>query len=137
MAPHGEVLVWGCRADDLSVLRHACRLEGQSVLVLKRTAEVARQAASGSPLALVLGIGRRSRTRLDVIPVFRAVRKELPVIVIADEDSLELERRARRAGIFYYLVHPIDSREVKAVLEDLLRHAGSARSQVSSEDRMK
>jgi DNA-binding response OmpR family regulator len=96
-------------------------------LVLKGTAEVARRAASGCPLALVLGIGRRSRTRLDVIPVFRAVRSELPVIVIADEDSLELERRARQAGIFYYLVHPLDSREVKAVLEDLLRHAGSRR----------
>lgn len=63
-------------------------------------------------------------THLDVIPMIRAVGKELPVIVVGEEDSLDLERRARQHTVFYYLVHPLDLKEVKAVLDDVLRRAG-------------
>ena len=73
------------------------------------------------PLALVLGVGHDTLAHLDMIPLIRAVRRELPVILIAEDASLELERRARQHKIFYYLVHPIQRSEVRAVLEDLLR----------------
>ena len=53
--------------------------------------------------------------------MIRVVRRELPVILIAEDASLELERRAREHKIFYYLVHPIERSEVEAVVEDLLR----------------
>jgi hypothetical protein len=45
------------------------------------------------------------------------------VLVVADEDSLELERCVRQQGIFYYFVHPLQSPEVEAVLKNLLRRA--------------
>jgi DNA-binding response OmpR family regulator len=62
---------------------------------------------------------------LDVIPMIRAVGKDPPVIVVAEEDSLDLERRARQHPVFYYLVHPLEQNEVKAVLDDVLRHANA------------
>ncbi len=62
---------------------------------------------------------------LDVIRTIRAARSDLPIVVIGEDDSLELERRARQEKIFYYLVHPIDRAEVEAVLKDILRHAGT------------
>ena len=47
----------------------------------------------------------------------------MPVIIVAEEDSLELERRARGKSIFYYLVHPIDPSEVEALLKNVMRCA--------------
>lgn len=94
--------------------------------IVKRPVEMAQQAVARRPVAVVLGIGKRMRASLEVIPVIRAVWSGVPVIVIADEDSLELERRARQAGIFYYFVHPLDRSEVEAVLKDVVRCSGGS-----------
>jgi DNA-binding NtrC family response regulator len=116
-----ELIVFGCREDDLAVLGQAIGGRGPAVRVERSAAEFAQQAVSRRPLAIVLGVGMRSIAHLDVIPLIHTVRKSLPVIVIAEEDSLELERSAREKNIFYYLVHPIERAEVQAVLKDVQR----------------
>jgi DNA-binding response OmpR family regulator len=118
-----ELLACCCRDDDIAVLRAAAGPNGPVFRVVDNPMKVARQAVARRPVALILGVGQRSLANLDVIPLIRAVRSDLPVIVIAEEDSLELERRVRQKGIFYYLVHPIEPSEVEAVLADALRCA--------------
>ena len=116
-----EVLVFGCRDDDCAVLLHALGPEGPLLRTTATATEFAQRAISRPPLALVLGVGMPMIAHLDMIALIRAVRSSLPVIVIADDDSLELERRVREKNIFYYLVSPIDKTEVKAVLRDVAR----------------
>lgn len=123
MAQGCELLVSRCCQEDVAVLERVCGPDGPTVRTVKSPLHMAHQAVTGRPVAVVLGIGRHTRARLDVIPVIRAVWKELPVIVIADEDSLSLEKAARQAGIFYYFVHPLEGSEVEAVLDGLL-HRG-------------
>lgn len=91
--------------------------------VVDTAVDVAHQTLARRPVAVFIGLGKPSLTNLDVISVIRAVGSDLPVIVIAEEDSLELERHARRKNLFYYLVHPIVPTEVAAVLEAVLHHA--------------
>ena len=117
----GEVLVCGCQKDDVRILEEIMGSSGPSVRAIDQPAEMARQAVTRLPVAVFIGLRKRDRARLQIIPVLRAAWKELPVIVIADEGSLELERKARQAGIFYYFVHPLSSEEARAVLNDLLR----------------
>jgi DNA-binding NtrC family response regulator len=121
MTARHEMLVFGCRADDVALLTEAVERIEPALRVMDDPGEFARCAVSHRPLGIVLGIGRRTLTHLDMIPVIRAVRRELPVILIAEDASLELERRARQHKIFYYLVHPIERSEVDAVLKDLIR----------------
>ena len=122
-APSGEVLVCGCRQEDVAVLEEVFGREGSSVRPVDKPAEMARQVVLRLPLAVFLGLRKRDRARLQIIPVLRAAWRELPVMVVADEESLELERRVRQEGIFYYFVHPLGSAEVQAVSRDLLRRA--------------
>ena len=119
----GDVLVCGCQQDDVAVLETALGRKGPSIRTVDKPAEMARQVVLRLPLAVFLGLRKRDRARLQIIPLLRALFRELPLIVIADEASLELERRARQEGIFYYFVHPLGSAEVQAVLKDLLRRA--------------
>lgn len=123
MAPRPELLVFGCREDDLAVLRKAAGPRGAVLLHVESSAELAQHAIERRPVAVFVGVATRTVGHLDLIPVIRAVRGDLPVIVIAEEDSLELERSARQKPIFYYLVHPLDRPEVEAVLQDVLRCA--------------
>jgi DNA-binding NtrC family response regulator len=123
MALRTEVLVFGCREDDLAVVRSIAEPSGATLLAMGSPAELAEHAIKRRPAAVILGVGVRALDRLELIPVLRATRDTLPVIVIAEEDSLELERSARQRSIFYYLVHPVDRAEVEAVLRDALRSA--------------
>lgn len=122
-APTAEVLVYGCREEDVALLTRALRAGGPKLRIADSATEFVQYAVSRRLLAMVLGVGPASVSHLDMIPVIRAIKTDLPAIIIADDDSLELERSARQKDIFYYLIHPIDKSEVKAVLQDLLRHA--------------
>jgi DNA-binding NtrC family response regulator len=115
------LLAFGCRENDLDVFIRATGPQGPAVRSAKTAAEFAHDAVARGPLAVLLGVGTQSLASLDLISVIHAVRADLPVIVIAEEDSLEVERRARQESIFFYLVHPVEPSEVKALMEDLLR----------------
>ncbi len=123
MVARAEVIVFGCRETDLAVLRSAAGPRGPVLLGVESPAEFVQHAIARRPVAVFLGIGSRTLARLDVIPVIRAVRSDVPVIIVAEEDSLELERKARGESIFYYLVHPVDRSEVEALLKNIMRHA--------------
>jgi DNA-binding NtrC family response regulator len=125
MGSRAEVLVCACRGDDLAVLKKAAGCIGSILRIVENPLELARCAGTSRAVAILLGVGRSNLEHLEMIPVIHAVRSDLPIIVLAEEDSLELERAARQKKIFYYLVHPLDSSEVKAVLEDVLRYPSS------------
>jgi len=121
MALRPEMLVMGCREDDLAVLRSASGTNGPVVLTVDSAADLAEHAIKRCPTAVILGVSTQTLHHLDLISVLHAAREHLPVIVIAAADSLVLERSARQKSIFYYLVHPIERAEVEAMLQDLLR----------------
>ena len=105
------------------MVRQASASVGPAVRVADNAVEVAHHVVARRPAAIFIGIGRSTLHNLDVIPVIHTAHAGLPIIVIADEDSLDLERRARKRPIFYYLVRPANQAEVAAVLKDVLRRA--------------
>ena len=107
------------------MLREASGPQGPVFRNVDSLVEVAHLSAIRWPVALFLGVGNSTVAHLDVIRTVRTARNDLPIVVIGEDDSLELERRARQEGIFYYLIHPIERAEVEAVLKDVLRHAGA------------
>lgn len=127
MKRRAEIITCGCRDDDVSVLRLASGTEGPDLRTIENPMKLAQHALHRCPLGIVLGVGEGTRSHLDIIPLLRSVR-DMPIIVIAEEDSLDLERQTRQKGIFYYLVHPIGRKEAEAVLRALCRRAGRSGS---------
>jgi DNA-binding NtrC family response regulator len=123
MSSSAEVVVFNCREEDVAAVKEASTSSGALVHAVDSAVAVAHEVVARCPAAVFIGIGRRRSRDLEVIPMIHTVREGLPVVVIADDDSLDLERRARSTSIFYYLVHPVDPVEVAAVLKDVLRRA--------------
>jgi DNA-binding NtrC family response regulator len=121
MSSSVEVVVFDCREEDVEAVREASTSRGARVHAVDSAVAVAHQVVARRPAAVFIGIGRRRSRSLEVIPMIHTAREGLPVVVIADDDSLDLERRVRSKSIFYYLVHPVDPVEVAAVLKDVLR----------------
>lgn len=95
------------------------------MLVASSLTELLRETVSRTPAAIVLGVQPGAFDELEAISVLHAMRARVPIIVVAREDSLELERKAREENIFYYLVEPIQTEELDAVIEDMLRYGKS------------
>jgi len=121
MKTRREVLVFGCRDEDIAVLEQALDPETLSLRVVNDGAEFARLAVLCRPVAAVVGLGKESTSPLELLAAVRAIRHSLRVIAIADEESLELERTAREKSVFYYLVRPIEAAEIAAVVQDAMR----------------
>lgn len=125
MTTREAVLVHGCSDEAVAAMTDTLSSRGVAMLVASSLTELLRETVSRTPAAIVLGVQPGAFDELEAISVLHAMRARVPVIVVAREDSLELERKAREENIFYYLVEPIQTEELNAVIEDMLRYGKS------------
>jgi DNA-binding NtrC family response regulator len=79
------------------------------------------EALTGTLAACVIFVGRNAEREVDYIPCLNRVDSTLPIIVISEHDSVELQRKVRRHRVFYYLLLPLDREEIRAVLRSAVR----------------
>ncbi|OGG54480.1 MAG: hypothetical protein A3F84_11020 [Candidatus Handelsmanbacteria bacterium RIFCSPLOWO2_12_FULL_64_10] len=96
--------------------------DGYQVAATARAGEAIQHALSQPVDAMILSIHTVGMSGLEALPILNQIDPSLPVIVVADDERLETERAARRSKIFYYLVKPVDLRE----LRDVVRQAVTA-----------
>jgi DNA-binding NtrC family response regulator len=88
------------------------------------------EALTGALAACVIFVGRNADREVDYIPCLNRVDPKLPIIVISEHDSLELQRKVRRHRVFYYLLLPLDREEIRAVLRNAVRTPAKKRKRV-------
>lgn len=79
------------------------------------------EALTGALGACIIFVGRTGDREVDYIPCLNRVDPKLPIIVISEHDSVELQRRIRRHRVYYYLLLPVDRDELRAVLRGAVR----------------
>ena len=79
------------------------------------------EALSGTLAACIIFVSRNAEREVDYIPCLNRVDPKLPIIVISEHDSVELQRKVRRHRVFYYLLLPLDREEIRAVLRNAVR----------------
>ena len=80
------------------------------------------------PVLLVLDDGACERPGFDLIQDLHRTRPSAYVVYVAAQDSHELERQVRRAGVLFYLARPVERAALgsilQGILERLVRDAG-------------
>lgn len=79
------------------------------------------EALSGALAACIIFVSRTADREVDYLPCLNRVDPKLPIIVISEHDSVELQRRIRRHRVYYYLLMPVDRDELRAVLHGAVR----------------
>lgn len=69
---------------------------------------------------IILSLHIKGMDSLQAIPVINRINPQLPIIIVADRASLEIERVARSNKIFYYFVKPIEPEELWSVVKQAL-----------------
>lgn len=107
-----------CDRDPLFVeaIEHLLAEAGYTVETANRPEEAISRLLPKRFGVMILGLHSEKEEDAEAIPVINRIDRQLPIIAIAGDDSLELERRARRGKLFYYAVRPVDIEEVKEVV---------------------
>jgi len=71
---------------------------------------------------VILGMRTVGMSGLEALPIVNQIDPSLPVIIVADDETLETERAVRRLKIFYYLVKPVDFRELRDAIRQAVSH---------------
>lgn len=119
--PIPKVLVFSRRPPEEGGISTVLADEGYQVEWTDSGPAAICEALTGMLAACVIFVGRNAEREVDYIPCLNRVDPKLPIIVISEHDSVELQRKVRRHRVFYYLLLPLDRDELRAVLRSAVR----------------
>ncbi|RMG55550.1 MAG: response regulator [Acidobacteria bacterium] len=123
--PVEEVLVCSSDAQEAESLGHWLSHDGYQVDLAEDPLTAVEKLTTRSFHVIIVIVRARERRWIDSIRVFNRLLPDLPVVVVAEGDSLETERLVRQGKIFYLLSKPISMAEVRAVLRDATGKVGA------------
>ena len=119
--PIPKVLVFSRKAPEEGGISNILADEGYQVEWTDSGPVAICEALSGTLAACILFVSRNAEREVDYIPCLNRVDPKLPIIVISEHDSVELQRKVRRHRVFYYLLLPLERAEISAVLRNAVR----------------
>lgn len=119
--PLPKVLVFSRRPPTEGGISRLLADDGYQVMWTDNGPEAICEALSGNLAACVIIVGRSAEREVDYLPCLNRVDPRLPVIVVSDHDTIELQRKVRRHRVFYYLLEPLDPAEFRAVIRSAVR----------------
>jgi DNA-binding NtrC family response regulator len=99
---------------SLSIYLHGL---GYKVERAKILSEIIRKVRNGNFPVILLDDEIEGLKACDVVPLLKKINSKLQIILISSEESINIVRLLRGAGIFYQAMKPIDLEEIKSAIE--------------------
>ena len=97
-------------ASDLGVGVELCEETGEALNLLR----------SGKYSLVIVDIDNAGQNPIDVLGAFRGASPMTNIITFTASNHLDLEKKVRLEGVFYYMVGPAGEAEMREALEILL-----------------
>ena len=94
--------------------------EGYDVESVIDCNEALKKLLSAKFKVFILEIKKEPQEFMEIIPLVKTIDKELALITIVDDDSIEIQKMIRKQKIFYHLVKSLNTDEIKDVVRDAL-----------------
>ena len=111
-----------CVADqpeDTSVLESTLTEAGHEVVVSTDRFLAIENLLSQEFGAVILCLGASGAMR-ELVPLICRLDRRVPVLTVAEEDSVETQREIRRSRVFYHLTQPVDADELRQAIREAL-----------------
>lgn len=83
--------------------------------------EVIQKIQNAKIDVLVMDVELRGMKGYEIIPILKRMDPELNIIVTSRDVSLDVARKIREEGVFFYAVKPLDLKEIKLAINDALK----------------
>ncbi|RMF88629.1 MAG: response regulator [Nitrospinota bacterium] len=122
-----EILVCTGDQEEPSALLSLLSAERHTVEEVHSATEAIQRLLAKTFQAAIFSIPFRGIDALETLALIRQIAPSLPIIVLAEKDSLEIQRKVRQEKIFYYLIKPIDREELHDVLQAAIERGSKKR----------
>lgn len=95
--------------------------DGYIVEMVCESYDILRKIKNKDCDVLVIDLDINSKNTINIIPQIRRSNPKLPVIVISGDSSIELARKIRMEGIYFYSIKPLDVPEMRLAVRDAVR----------------
>ncbi len=107
------------RPEDVRVLESTLREEGHTVIVSTDRFRAIENLLAQEFGAAILFLGSSGDVR-ELVPLVCRLDRRLPILTVAQEDSVETQREIRRSRVFYHLTQPVDTDELRQAIREAL-----------------
>ena len=115
-----RILICNDLPRETKELSRVLTAEGYQVDISDSIKQTLHKVAFENYQVLIFGMDMGTAKGIETIAMINRIDKDLPIITITEQDSLERQREVRKEKIFYYLVRPIDKQEVVEVVREAL-----------------
>jgi DNA-binding response OmpR family regulator len=126
-----RILLAGSNSDQMVAICQSLFSEGYQVTTVDSRGELFGKLKAGQAEVLILGVDVLGTKAHELIAQIRRLGCRIPVIVASADPSVELAQKLREIGIFFYLMEPLDSEEVRSAVRDAVRKAEALRAEES------
>ena len=102
-------------------LRNVLQKEGYKIQTVESGTEAIRKILQESIDVLILDIYMAGMDGFETISLIERINPHLPIIVITGNSCLDVERKARAEGIFYFFTKPFDINQMKRVVKSAIK----------------
>jgi len=118
------ILIADVDDENVELLSSVFIKEGYMVDRAKRVSQVLEKIQTSQVDVLILDVEMPGMKGYEIIPVIKRINNKIPIIMTSIDNSLELAKRVREAGVFFYIIKPLDIEEIKLVVRDAFRKIG-------------
>jgi|YNPNPStandDraft_1061719.scaffolds.fasta_scaffold13527_2 DNA-binding response OmpR family regulator len=115
-----RVLVCDKESAENGLLLQVLSGQGYEVVFVPGLEAALRELASTKFRLLLLGIQGEAQQVRDFLCQVRALHRDVALITMVDEDSIEVQKMIRKEKVFYHLVRPFEETEILQAVRSAL-----------------
>jgi len=116
------VLIADTNEEDQEYLSIALAGEGYKIETARASSEMIQKLQNNSDIGvIVMDVNMPGVRAYEVIPIVKKINRIIPIIVMSSDDSIDLARKVRQAGIFFYAMKPLNIEEMKLAVKDAFK----------------
>ena len=116
------ILIADANEEEREHLSLALAGEGYKVETAMASSEVIQKLQSSGEIGvIVMDVNMPGVKAYEVIPIVKKINRRIPIIVMSSDNSIDLARKVRQAGIFFYAMKPLNIEEMKLAVKDAFK----------------
>lgn len=108
--------------DDPSIIKTLLKKLGRwgyHALSAENTSDALKTLSSQSVDLILLDVYLEDTTAIELIPKIKSIKPTVDIITMTGQSTRQLEQKIRSFGILYYMEKPIETANLKLILEHI------------------
>lgn len=115
------ILIADTNNKTRKLLKNLFMKEDYAVETACMASEVIKQVQSSKIDIVIMDVDLQGMKGYEIVQILKKIHSNLPIIMMSQDSSLEIAKRVRESGVFFYTLKPLDEDELITAVSDALK----------------